>query len=121
LAVLFFLFRAVAFKLAARRRRREWLLALDRLNREHDPVSDPQAWLAALNRLFRAVALKAFPGTACAGLQGEEWVAFIHSLMPDGTANGSLKVLAQGPYEALPEFDAPMLDGLARTWVKLYG
>ena len=86
LLALAFLFRAVASKLAALRRRREWLLALDRLNREHDLENDPHAWLAALNRLFRAVALKAFPGTACAGLQGDEWVAFIRSLMPEAPA-----------------------------------
>lgn len=116
-----FLLRALSRKLALARRRGHWLRELDAMNRDFDLQQDPQAYLAALNRLFRAVALKAFPGTHCARLQGEEWVAFLASLMPEFALDRSLSALAHGPYEAAPEFDAAALRESARTWVKLYG
>ena len=113
--------RFLKLKLAARKRRREWLRALDAIGREWDPQRDAHQYLAALNRLFRAVALKAFPGTACAGLQGDEWVAFIRSLLPENAENSSLVVLARGPYEPVPDFDARALNEQARQWVRRYG
>jgi hypothetical protein len=105
---------------SVRRRRKAWVEALDRLNRECDPSQQPHEYLAGLNQLFRAVALRAFPGTACARLQGQEWVAFIMALMPD-QIDESLLALASGPYESLPDFDEVSLNKGARTWVKLYG
>jgi len=106
---------------AASRRRRAWLRALHALEQQWDPGTHPHDYLAALNRLFRAVALKAFPEARCGRLQGEEWVAFLRSLLPDGEAEPSLAALARGPYEPLPDFDAPALREQARLWVKLYG
>jgi hypothetical protein len=108
-------------KLAARKRRHEWLCALDAIGQELDPQRDAQQYLASLNRLFRAVALKAFPGTGCARLQGEEWVKFIGSLLPENTDDSSLLALARGPYEPVPHFDARALAEHARTWVRLHG
>lgn len=105
---------------SVRRRRQAWVAALEILNREHDPAQQPREYLAGLNQLFRAVALKAFPGTACVRLQGKEWVAFIVALMPD-QSDDSLQVLASGPYEPLPHFDAVALNESARSWVNLYG
>ncbi len=113
--------RLLRLKLAARRRRLEWLRALDAIARELDPQRDPHQYLAGLNRLFRAVALKAFPGTGCAALTGEEWVKFIRSLLPDDADSSSLTILARGPYEPAPNFDVRTLDKHARTWVRLYG
>jgi hypothetical protein len=113
--------RFLTLKLAARKRRGEWLRALDAIGRELDPQRDAHQYLAGLNRFFRAVALKAFPGTGCAGLQGEEWVLFISSLLPEKTDDSSLSALARGPYEPVPHFDARSLDEHARTWVRLYG
>jgi len=113
--------RSLINRLVLLRRRRAWLRALESLQREHDPADSPHEYLAAINRLFRAVALKAFPATACARLQGEDWVDFIVSLSPEQATNESLSVLAHGPYERLPEFDAQALDAQARTWVNLYG
>lgn len=124
LALLFLMVAANRFlqvKLAARKRRREWLRALDAISRELDPQDDAHQYLAGLNRLFRAVALKAFPGTGCAGLQGEEWVIFIGSLLPENTDDSSLSALAEGPYEPVPHFDVRSLVGHARTWVRRYG
>lgn len=119
--LLFFALRYVKLKLVVRSRRREWLLALDAIGQEFDPEQDAHEYLASLNRLFRSVALKAFPGTACASLQGEEWVNFISSLLPDDAEVSSLSALARGPYEPGPEFSARALDKHARKWVRLYG
>jgi hypothetical protein len=105
---------------SARKRRAAWLEALDRINREHDPSEQPHEFLAGLNRLFRAVALKAFPDNGCARLQGEQWVSFIVKQMPDQNEE-SLLALARGPYECLPRFDAALLNQSARAWVSLYG
>ncbi len=121
LLVCVFLLRLLVNKLAVIRRRKEWMRALDSLKQDYDPCRDPHGYLAALNRLFRVIALKAFPDTACVRLQGQDWVSFIVSQMPEHTVEGSLSVLANGPYEALPEFDAPALDESVRTWVRLYG
>jgi len=121
LLLLMVLVRKMLGWLSVRRRRKAWLEALDQLIREHDSRQQPHEYLASLNRLFRAVALKAFPGTACARLQGDEWVAFIASLMPENETGVCLGALARGPYEPLPQFDASALNDRARTWVKLYG
>jgi len=120
LLVLAFVLRKLTGWLSVRRRRKAWLRALEDLNREYDPAQHPHEYLAGLNRLFRAVAVKAFPGTACARLQGEEWVAFIASLMPEGSAD-KMGALASGPYEPLPSFEAASLNAGASTWVNLYG
>lgn len=116
-----FVARSVARRLAALRRRRRWLQALRKLEHMHDPEARPREYLAGLNRLFRAVALQAFPATACARLQGEEWVAFIRSLLPESQDAGCLSALATGPYEPLPEFDAAALGEQATDWVRRYG
>lgn len=117
----YFLVRASARKLAQMRRRRAWLRALAALDQAWDPRTQPHGYLAGLNQLFRAVALKAFPGAGCGRLQGEEWVAFIRALLPEGTETRCLAALARGPYEALPQFDAAALREQARIWVALYG
>lgn len=103
------------------RRRQRWLRALDELERGGAPVAQPREYLAGLNRLFRAVALRAFPDTACARLEGERWVAFVASLSPRAEGAESLAALARGPYEPAPNFDAPALREQARAWVKRYG
>ncbi len=121
LLVLAFVLRKTVRWLSVRRRRKAWLSALEDLNREYDPVQQPHEYLAGLNRLFRAVAVKAFPGTACARLQGEQWVAFIAALMPGQDAGENLGALASGPYEPLPSFEAASLNASASTWVNLYG
>ncbi|MBT8048439.1 MAG: DUF4381 domain-containing protein [Xanthomonadales bacterium] len=121
LGILWVLLRRLIQRHSVRQRRKAWLHELEQLNREHDPQHSPHEFVAGLNRLFRAVALKAFPDTACARLQGEPWVAFIASLMPEGADNSSLGVLAHGPYEPLPRVDAASLNSSAKTWVNLYG
>ena len=121
LLVLYRLLRMAAKELAVRRRRQAWLLELESLGRDHDPLVNPHDYLAALNRLFRAVALRAFPDTACARLQGEGWVAFLSGLLPEDEITDGLAALASGPYEPVPEFDETELNALAAEWVKRYG
>lgn len=121
LLALTLLLRSLLNRLAIRRRRDAWLRELEALHREHDPSQHPHEYLAGLNRLFRAVAVKAFPGTGCARLQGEPWVAWIRALLPEQADSAGLNALASGPYEPAPGFDALSLNEMARTWVKLYG
>jgi hypothetical protein len=118
---LFFVMRALARRWAQLRRRRAWLRALEALDQQWDPRVQPHDYLAGLNRVFRAVALKAFPEARCGRLQGDEWVAFIRAGLPGGKTAECLSALARGPYEPLPEFDAPALREQARLWVTLYG
>jgi hypothetical protein len=113
--------RIAARRLAALRRRRQWLEALRRLERDHQPDSQPREFLAGLNLLFRAVAVRAFPDSDCARLQGEEWVGFIRSRLPEGSEAASLAALATGPYEPMPAFDAPALRRHAHVWVRQHG
>jgi hypothetical protein len=126
LAILLALLLALATRSGYRRwqvlqRRRRLLAALDGIGREVDPGSDPHEYLARLNRLFRVVALRAFPATACARLQGLEWVRFIQSLLPDTMPSEGLEALASGPYEPAPVFDAGTLRQLAQAWVRKHG
>jgi len=121
LLALFYLLRAGMQKLAIRRRRQAWLQELQSLAHEHDPASNPQGYLASLNRLFRAVALRAFPDTACARLQGDAWVAFLTGLLPEGEDVENLAALASGPYQPAPRFDPVALNTLATAWVRRYG
>jgi hypothetical protein len=97
------------------------LCTLDNLRRRHDPGQQPQEYLAALNRLFRAVSLRAFPGTGCARLEGWAWVDFLASLVPEDVDRGCLGALAEGPYQPAPAFDADGLEAAARSWVRRYG
>lgn len=121
LVLLYLLSRRVVRRISEARRRRRWLAALDDLDRAYASSGNPQEYLAGLNRLFRAVAVRAFPGAACARLQGEEWVAFIASMLPETENRGHLAVLADGPYQPLPVVDFPTLTEQARAWVKRYG
>ncbi len=121
LVLVFLALRYVYNKWLAIRRRRRLLSELNDITDGLDPEENPHEYLARLNRFFRAIALRAFPGTACARLQGSEWVSFIQSLLPDGLSSEGLSALASGPYQPTPEFDPGSLEKLARTWVSKYG
>ena len=123
LAVL--LVRKILARRAVQRRRRAWLDELEALRGRHDPAARPRDYLSELNRLFRAVALQAFPESPCARLAGAAWVAFVRERMPaeePGDAQtDALAVLARGPYEPAPDFDTDRLERLARRWVVSHG
>lgn len=115
------LLRVLTRRLRTIRRRRHWLRTLDSLERDYDPAAQPREYLAELNRLFRAVALRAFPDTACARLEGAAWVDFIRARTPLERGADSLDALARGPYEPAPRFDAASLRQQARAWVLQHG
>jgi hypothetical protein len=121
LALLMVLLAWLARRWAIRRRRGKLLAALDHMQSQYNPASPAGEYLAQLNRLFRVVAMRAFPGTASARLQGAAWVEFLRSLLPEGPASSSLSALQDGPYQPTTAFDASGLDAMAREWVKRYG
>ena len=114
----------------ARRGLRTWQRRRQRLNslrwvseveRTIDPEAAPQEFVAAINRIFKIVALAAFPDRHCARLQGEEWAAFLQSEMGDDPDREHLVVLASGPYQPAPRFEADALGRLARNWIMRHG
>ena len=94
---------------------------VDHLNASTDPGLEPQAYLSTLNRIFKLVALRAFPEKSCAMMSGPEWAAFVMEKMAGTPAVESLEILAFGPYEPSPSFDAKTIAELSRTWIKRYG
>lgn len=118
---LLLILRLLARHWAIRRRRARLLTVLEYIHSQYDPNEPSADYLSQLNRFFRIVAIRAFPDTTSARLQGSAWVDFLRSLLPDGTASNSLSALESGPYQAHPEFDAAALHALAREWVKRYG
>ena len=121
LVLLFLLMRAGIRRWRVRQRKAKYMQALEQIQHSLNPAEQAHEYLAQLNRLFRAVALRAFPGTASTRLQGQAWVDFLRSMLPEASHGDSLDSLASGPYQPIPEFDAGSLDALAREWVKRYG
>lgn len=121
LALLVWLLLWLARRWVIRRRRGRLLAALAHIQARYEPGSNPADYLAELSKLFRVVAVRAFPGTASARLQGRAWVEFLRSLLPEGPASESLNALETGPYQPVPEFDHDNLVAMAREWVKRYG
>ncbi len=119
--LLIWLLRLVGKRWVVRKRRARLLAALDHIQSQYDPAAPSGDYLSELNKLFRVVAMRAFPGTASARLQGTDWVDFMRSLLPDGANSESLAALESGPYRPSTQFDAIGLYALAREWVKRYG
>lgn len=105
----------------ARQRRQRLLDVIDGIEAGIDPEAAPGPYLASLNRVFKIVALQAFPGAHCAQLAGQDWVGFVQDKLDGAEAAEPLAVLAEGPYRPVAEFDAEALTRLARQWVRLYG
>lgn len=102
-------------------RRRQMLGWIDHLNANIDPQRDPQAYLSTLNRIFKLVALRAFPDQHCAVLSGQDWVVFLVEKMEKSQSAASLGALALGPYDPAPRFDPDQLSELARYWIRRHG
>lgn len=109
--------RGVVRRWRIRRRRKTLLVRLEALRKRHDPTREPQAWLAALNRLLKAIAMRAMPEAGPASLQGEDWVAFLGR---DGQRD-CFDALASGPYEPAPHFDDRAVESAAREWIRRHG
>ena len=104
-----------------RQRRKQMLAWVDHLNSAVDAQHEPQVWLATLNRIFKLVALRAFPHEHCAVLAGQAWVDFLVSQIGKPEAAGTLAALATGPYDPAPRFDAEKLSELTRLWIRRHG
>ena len=103
------------------RRRKQMLGWVDHLNTNIDPQDDPQAFLATLNRIFKLVALRAFPDQHCALLAGQDWVGFLADNMKNAQSTESLNALASGPYDPAPQFDSDIMSELSRVWIRQHG
>lgn len=121
LVLLVFLLRRLRRMLGDRRRRRALLAALDATAGRLDPAQQPQAFLNAVNRAFKRVAIDAFPEEPCAGYQGEQWVRFVETRLASAGVDADLSVLATGPYRPRPEFDPVSMLSAARQWIRHYG
>jgi len=103
------------------RRRKQMLGWIDHLNANIDPRRDPQAYLSTLNRIFKLVALRAFPGEQCAVMNGKDWSGFVIEKMKKSASADALEVLASGPYDPAPRFDPEQLSALTRDWIREHG
>jgi len=121
LILLTWLGRRVLARIRVHQRRKQMLGWIDHLNTTIDPQRDPQAWLSTLNRIFKLVALRAFPGQHCAALAGSDWAEFLIAKMENVQSVESLAVLASGPYDPAPDFDPATISALARVWISRHG
>jgi hypothetical protein len=121
LVVLFLLLKRIRVYLRARARRRAYLDYLEKLVTTIDPASQPQTYLASVNRVLKKVALSAFPADDTAGLKGAEWVDFLRRGLGQEAPVSGLDALVTGPYEPTPSFDAESLTVAARHWIKRHG
>ena len=121
LVLLGWLGRLLLARIRVHRRRKQMLGWIDHLNANIDPQRLPQDYLATLNRIFKLVALRAFPDQHCAALAGQDWVEFLTGKMSKSASLESLQVLASGPYDPAPQFDPLVISGLARVWIKHHG
>jgi len=121
LILLGWLGRRVLARYRVHQRRKQMLGWVDHLNSTIDPGRYPQAYLSTLNRIFKLVALRAFPGQQCAALAGQDWVDFLTDKMKKIQSTESLSVLASGPYDPAPRFDPELMSELTRFWIRQHG
>jgi len=103
------------------KRRKQMLGWVDHLNASIDPLRDPQVYLSTLNRIFKLVALRAFPEQKCAVLAGQDWVDFLAGQIKNSQPMDALNVLALGPYDPAPRFDPATMSDLTRYWIRRHG
>ena len=121
LVALFMLGRRLVAAYKIKRRRKQMLAWVEDLNASVDPERDPHAYLSTLNRIFKLVALRAFPDQRCAVMAGPEWEAFLRGKLKKADSTEALGVLATGPYNPAPQFDPGTISALACRWIRLYG
>lgn len=113
--------RRVLARYRLHQRRKQMLGWVDHLNANIDPGRNPQAYLSTLNRIFKLVALRAYPEQQCAVLNGQEWTDFLIEKIKNAPSAKSLEVLASGPYDPAPRFDPDQMSELTRHWIKQHG
>jgi len=118
---LLFLLRYVMQRLRTRARRTGLIRFIDQVARDIDAVEAPQEYLSSLNRVFKIVAMRAFPKQRCASMQGREWTKFLRLHLAGAGPADDLAALAEGPYRPIPAFHAEKLASIARQWVRQHG
>jgi len=121
LVLLVWMGRRVLARYRLHQRRKQMLGWVEHLNANIDPDRYPQEYLSTLNRIFKLVALRAFPERQCALLNGQEWADFLIEKMKNRPSAESLAVLASGPYDPAPKFDPGQMSELTRHWIKQHG
>jgi hypothetical protein len=121
LVLLAWMGRRVLARYRVHQRRKQMLGWIDHLNATIDPKRYPQEYLSTLNRIFKLVALRAFPHQQCALLNGKEWADFLVEKINKPGSSESLGVLATGPYDPAPRFDPDHMSELTRYWIKRHG
>ncbi len=121
LLLLFFAGRRLLRGYRVRQRRKQMLGWVDHLDASIDPGREPQAYLSTLNRIFKLVALRAFPDRHCAAMAGGDWAEFVVEKMRDSESADALDILATGPYDPRPQFDPAVMSELTRDWIRRYG
>jgi hypothetical protein len=121
LLLLFFAGRRLLRGYRVRQRRKQMLGWVDHLDASIDPEREPQAYLSTLNRIFKLVALRAFPDRHCAAMAGGDWTEFVVEKMRDSESADALDILATGPYDPRPQFDPAVMSELTRDWIRRYG
>jgi len=121
LVVLAWTLRKLQLRLRARQRRKLLLGFIAQVEQQVDPQASPQEYLSGLNRVFKIVAIQAFPECACAHMKGSEWTDFLKEKMEPTALHDKLEILADGPYQPFAAFDAASLASAARKWVQKYG
>jgi hypothetical protein len=102
-------------------RRKQMLAWIDHLNATIDPQKEPQSYLSTINRIFKVVALRAYPEEQVAVMAGSQWAEFLQQQMKKNQQSELLAVLSSGPYNPAPEFDPATISDLARLWIKQHG
>ena len=121
LIALFLLARRVLQGYRIRQRRRRLLDHIETLERVIDPAQSPGPFLSELNRVFKLVAMRAFPDDHCAELQGPDWVRFISERLDEPKPVEDLQILAEGPWQKSPEYEPAGITAVARQWVMRHG
>ncbi|MGA9573674.1 MAG: DUF4381 family protein [Lysobacterales bacterium] len=121
LVLLGWLLRRALARLRVQRRRKQMLGWIDHLNANVDPQRDPQTYISTLNRIFKLVALRAFPERQCAVMNGQDWTDFLIENMAGLPSAELLKALATGPYDPASNFDPERLSQLTRHWIRRHG
>ena len=118
---LFFVFRKLKHHYRVQQRRQVLCQFIDRVEQDVDPSQAPQEFLSSLNRIFKIVALRAFPESRCAYMQGNDWVEFLRQNLQAPATSDDLSALAEGPYQPTAAFNADSLLSLTRSWIKQHG
>ena len=121
IVALLFLFRHAMHRLRAHQRRARLIRFIDQVEKDFDSVTAPQQYLSSLNRVFKIVAMQAFPEQHCAFMQGREWAEFLQFNLTGAGPADELEALAEGPYQPVPAFHAQRLASMARQWVRQHG